>query len=157
MEKKKALQVLTLLESSKAEGLEEDEDNDQVYAAKSVKPIPKVEPIIAVKKPRTEKQIAVFERAKETARVNAENRKIVAELRAKEQQELTDKKIVEKAIAIKKREIKRQAILDSVDDDDTPLEEIKKIVSLPAKKQIIKDVALPPPVTLPEKPKYIFF
>lgn len=153
MEKKKSLQVLTLLSKSEPEGLEEDEDNDPVYAAKSVKPIPKVEPIIAAKKPRTEKQIAVFERAKETARINAENRKIVAEMRAKEQQELTDKKIVQKAISIKKREIKRQAILDSVDDDDTPLEEIKKIVSLPAKKQIIKEVILPPPV---EKPKYIF-
>lgn len=153
MEKKKSLQVLTLLSKSEPEGLEEDEDNDPVYAAKPDKTIPKAETIIAVKKPRSEKQVAVFLKAKETARVNAENRKIVAELRAKEQQELTDKKIVEKAIAIKKREIKRQAILDSVDDDDTPLEEIKKIVSLPAKKSLIKEVVLPPPV---EKPKYIF-
>jgi hypothetical protein len=153
MEKRKSLQVLTLLSKSEPEGLEEDEDNEPVYAAKPDKSKPPPQPIIAAKKPRTEKQIAVFERAKETARVNAENRKIVAELRAKEQQEITDKKIVEKAIAIKKREIKRQAILDSVEDDDTPLEEIKKIVSLPAKKQIIKDVVLPPPV---EKPKYIF-
>lgn len=153
MEKKKSLQVLTLLESSKAEGLEEDEENEPVYAAKTDKSKPPPEPIIAAKKPRTEKQIAVFEKARETARINAENRKIVAELRAKEERERTEKKIVEKAISIKKREIKRQAVLDSVDDDETPLEEIKKIVSLPAKKQIIKDVALPPPV---EKPKYIF-
>lgn len=153
MEKRKSLQVLTLLSKSEPEGLEEDDDNDPVYAVKPDKTIPKVETIIAAKKPRTEKQIAVFERAKETARINAENRKIVAEMRAKEQQELTDKKIVQKAISIKKREIKRQAILDSVDDDDTPLEEIKKIVSLPAKKSLIKEVILPPPV---EKPKYIF-
>jgi len=152
-EKRKSLQVLTLLSKSEPESLEEDEDNDPVYAVKPDKNIPKAETIIAVKKPRSEKQVAVFLKAKEAARVNAENRKIVADLRAKEQQEITDKKIVQKAISIKKREIKRQAILDSVDDDDTPLEEIKKIVSLPAKKSLIKEVVLPPPV---EKPKYIF-
>ena len=153
MQKRKSLQVLQLLNSAKDETLEEDEENEPVYAVKSDKTKPPTEPIIAAKKPRSEKQIAVFLKAKETARINAENRKIVAELRAKEERELTEKKIVEKAISIKKREIKRQAILDSVDDDDTPLEEIKKIMSLPAKKQIVKDVVLPPPV---EKPKYIF-
>ena len=153
-EKRKSLQVLRLLSKSEPEGLEEDEDNEPIYAAKLDKTKPTAEPIIAAKKPRSEKQIAVFLKAKETARVNAENRKIVAEMRAKEERELTEKKIVQKAISIKKREIKRQSILDSIDDDDTPLEEIKKIVSLPAKKQIIKDVALPPPL---EKPKYIFF
>ena len=151
-EKRKSLQVLTLLTKEEPEGLEEDDDNE-VQAVKVDKNKPKVESIIAAKKPRTEKQIAVFERAKATAKTNAENRRIVAELRAKEERELLDKKIVQKAIAIKKKEIKKQAVLDAVSDDDTPIEEIRKIVSLPAKEKVIKEITLPAAV---EKPKYIF-
>ena len=153
MEKKKSLAVLTLLSKEDPEDLEEDDEDCDVQAVKPDKSIPKVESIKAVKKPRTEKQIAVFERAKATARTNADNRKIVAELRAKEERELLDKKIVKKAIAIKKKEIKRNAVLDAVSDDDTPLEEIRKIVSLPAKKTLIKDIVLPAKLDLP---KYIF-
>ena len=152
-EKRKSLAVLTLLTKEEPEGLEEDDDDNEVQAVKVDKTKAKVETTIAVKKPRTEKQIAVFERAKATAKTNADNRRIVAEMRAKEERELLDKKIVLKAIAIKKKEIKKQAILDAVSDDDTPIEEIRKIVSLPAKKSLIKEIVLPPAV---EKPKYIF-
>ena len=37
-------------------------------------------------------------------------------------------KIIKKAIAIKKRQIKKEAILDEIEDDDTPIEKVKKIM-----------------------------
>jgi len=150
--KKKSLQVLTLLETSKPEDLDESDDDDEVQAAKKDKNVAINETEVKQKKPRTEKQILAFQKARETARVNAENRKIVAEMRAKEEQERLEKKIVQKAISIKKKEIKKQAALDNISDDDTPIAEIKKIAALPSKKTTIKEKEFPSaPV-----PKYIF-
>ena len=37
-------------------------------------------------------------------------------------------KIIKKAIAIKKRQIKKEAILDEIEDDDTPIEKVKEIM-----------------------------
>ena len=150
--KKKSLQVLTLLETSKPEDLDESDDDDEVQAAKKDKNVAYNETEVKQKKPRSEKQIIAFQKARETARVNAENRKIVAEMRAKEEQERLEQRIVKKAISIKKKEIKKQAALDNISDDDTPIAEIKKISSLPSKKTTIKENEFPSaPV-----PKYIF-
>jgi hypothetical protein len=55
-------------------------------------------------------------------------------------------KIVKKAISIKKKQIKKEAVLDEISDDETPMEAIKQIAK--KKKQLI------PPVD--DKPKYIF-
>lgn len=141
-ENKKKLQVLTLLTEKELEPLEDSDcdnssgdENGEVQAVKV--PLPPPPP---VKKPRTEKQIAVFARAKLAAKTNAENRRIVADLLAKEQQKVYEEKIVQKAIAIKKREVKKHAGLDKIPDDDTPLQEIAAIVKkgLPAKPEPAK-------------------
>jgi hypothetical protein len=71
-----------------------------------------------------------------------------AELRARQEadeQKLKEEKIVKKAIAIKKKQIKKNAVLDEISDDDTPLEKIKE-VAMAAK-------PVPPP---PEPPKKLF-
>lgn len=100
-------------------------------------------PVLRVKKPRTEAQIKAFEKAKETARLNAEKRKTERDLVAQQEQKVVEEKLVKKAIAVKKKQIKKQAILDEIEDDDTPLEEIEKIVKkLPARK-VVKEVELP--------------
>ena len=62
-----------------------------------------------------------------------------------------EEKIVKKAVAIKKKQIKKQIALDDISDDDTSLEEIKKIV----KKEQTLELDLPPRVR--EPPKYTFF
>ena len=41
---------------------------------------------------------------------------------------LLEEKILEKALSIKKRQIKAMAIFDGIPDDNTPIEEIKNIV-----------------------------
>ena len=112
--------------------------------------------ITRAKKPRTEAQMKAFEKAKENARINAEKRKEEREAKAKEEQKIIEEKLVKKAIALKKKQIKEQAILDKIPDDDTPLPEIQKIVKeLPAKfkKSVKQDL----PTQIPNPPKYIFY
>ncbi len=112
--------------------------------------------ITRAKKPRTEAQMKAFEKAKEKARINAENRKAEREAKAKQEQKEIEEKLVKKAIALKKKQIKQQAILDNIEDDDTPLPEIEKIVKeLPAKfkKSVKQDL----PTQIPNPPKYIFY
>lgn len=134
MENSKKLQVLKLLTNDEIEPLEDSDS--EVQADKP-----------PAKKARTEAQIAAFVRAREIKKTNAENRKIVADLAAKEQLKVYEEKVIKKAIAIKKREVKKHAGLDKIPDDDTPLEEIAAISKSTPKQAIIL-----PPVP----PKYIF-
>ena len=76
---------------------------------------------------KSEKQLESFKRAREKRMENVNRRKQeIQELERQAKEEL-DKKIVSKAISIKKKMIKQNAELDTVSDDDTPLEEVMKI------------------------------
>lgn len=96
----------------------EDEKVESLEEVKEVK----------TKRPRSQKQIEQFEKAKATRDAN---RKARAEQKAIEeanrQKELEDK-IVKKAIAIKKKQILQQKVLDDVSDDDTPIEKVKAVL-----------------------------
>jgi len=140
-ENSKKLQVLKLLTNNE-DSLEESPDSDSEILAD--KP--------PVKKPRSEAQKLAFVRARKIKMTNAENRKIVADLAAKEQLKVYEEKVVKKAIAIKKREVKKHAGLDKIPDDDTPLEEITAI-SKSKPKQAVKTEDKP---ILPIPVKYIF-
>lgn len=142
--KKQLLQELLDLENEKVEDLEEviepkvDEDVDKGETVEAVK----------VKKPRTPKQLEAFEKAKAIRDANAKKRKEEAERKAEEERKLIEEKLVKKAIALKKKQIKKQAVLDSISDDETPLEEIKKVVEKP----VIKETKVSPaPPSLPPK------
>lgn len=86
------------------------------------------------KKQRTEKQIEATnkmrDRLKEETLRRAEQKKLEEEQRKKQLEE----KIVNKALSIKKKQIKKEKVLDAISDDETPLEEVKKIIR--SKKQI---------------------
>lgn len=69
------------------------------------------------------------------------------ELKAIEQEQLNEK-IIKKAISIKKKQIKKEKVLDEVSDDDTPMEEIVKNI-----KPKIKQMTLPP-APLVTNPKF---
>ena len=58
-----------------------------------------------------------------------------------------EQKIVKKAISIKKKQIKKEAVLDDISDDETPMEKIK---------QIAKHTKKYPGPPVDDKPKYIF-
>jgi len=152
--KEKLLKELQDLENEKPEQVEdlgiqrtetdnEDDEDDEPQT------------ITRAKKPRTEAQMKAFEKAKEKARINAEARKAEREAKAQEERKEIEEKLVKKAIALKKKQIKQQAILDNIEDDDTPLPEIDKIVKqLPAKfkKSVKQDL----PTQIPNAPKFIF-
>jgi hypothetical protein len=111
------------------------------------------EPPKKQKKPRTEKQLEVFTKAREKMLLNLKERKEKQEQDAIIKKKEIEEKIIKKAVAIKKREIKQKAILEEISDDDTPIEEVKKI----ATKIAVKKAVLSEGKALePEPPKNIF-
>ena len=122
--KETLLKELQELEDSDTVGVEEEvetpiqrdktqvDDSDDTVDAVEV-----AEPIQKVKKPRTEKQIAAFAKAKVVRDNNTLARKAVRETSAAADKKVLEAKLVKKAIAVKKRQIKQQAVLDSVDDE----------------------------------------
>jgi hypothetical protein len=148
-------QLLKELRDLENEKPEEVEDLGKPDADKTDDEDDEPQTITRAKKPRTEAQMKAFEKAKEKARLNAETRKAEREAKAKEEQKAIEEKLVKKAISLKKKQIKQQAVLDQIEDDDTPLPEIEKIVKeLPAKfkKSVKQELPIPEP-----KPKYIFY
>jgi len=111
-------------EESETESLEEIEAVVPKNSLKKNAPADKV----PTKKPRTEAQIKAFatclEKKKEKAKLRAEEAKRLAEYDKKALEE----KVVAKAISIKKKQIKKQIVLDEISDDDTPIEVVKEKV-----------------------------
>jgi hypothetical protein len=149
--KEQLLKELQDLENAKPE---ESEDLGKTDADKTDDEDDEPQSITRAKKPWTEAQMKAFEKAKEKARLNADKRKAEREAKAKEEQKLIEDKLVKKAISLKKKQIKQQAVLDNIEDDDTPLVEIEKIVKeLPAKfKKAVKQEA-----PTPKQSPYVFF
>lgn len=86
------------------------------------------------RKPRTQKQIEAFEVAKN-------KRYTILRERKEELNKLLEEKVIQKALSIKKRQIKAMAIFDGIPDDNTPIEEIKNIVrSTPIKRINNKEI-----------------
>lgn len=81
------------------------------------------------KKPgQSENQKKAFEKCRAKRLENVQQRKnALKEFEQKVKGEM-DSKVVRKAIAVKKRSIIREAQLDEISDDDTPLEQVMEIV-----------------------------
>lgn len=91
---------------------------------------------------KTEKQLESFKKAREIRQANILRRKQEIQELEKQAKEELDKKIVSKAISIKKKLIKQNAELDAVSDDDSPLEEVIKIAKKkPAQKKVVKQIS----------------
>ena len=84
-------------------------------------------PIQKPKAPRTAAQIAAFKKVQAKRDENRVQRLVEKKLKEKADQEELEKKVVKKAISIKKRQIKKQAVLDEISDDDTPIETIRRV------------------------------
>jgi hypothetical protein len=100
---------------------------ENITFEKSSKQKPATASAIA-KKPRSQKQIEQFEKARairDAKRKQKIEQKILEE--QQHQKELEDK-ILQKAISIKKKQILKQKVLDEISDEETPIEEVKKIV-----------------------------
>ena len=109
-----------------------------------------------IKKKRvlSEKQLNVLSLAREKLKEKNKERQAKKKLEAdaiedeiqsrlNEYKTSLEQKIVKKAISIKKKDIKKQAILEEVSDDETPIQKIKQIAK-----------RMPPPVE--QQPKYLY-
>lgn len=112
---------------------------------------------IPKKKERTQKQIETFLKAREKKLANETERKAKRAQEEEEKKKELEQKIVSKAISIKKKEIKQKAILDSISDDETSVEEIKEIAKKIKPKTEIKREIIEPtkPLSVFEKYKFI--
>ena len=75
-------------------------------------------------------------------------RRELKRLQELEYQKQRDEKIVKKALSIKKKQIKKEQILDEISDDDTPIESLPKRKPKP---QTVQSV-----VQQPIRPKFNF-
>jgi len=98
--------------------------------------------------PRTDAQKAVLAEGRKKGResLNAKNAQIQAEKEAmqlqlqKQQEELEklhkkefEDKVVKKALAVKKKQIKKAAVLDEISDDETPIDQLPQPKKKPVK------------------------
>lgn len=82
---------------------------------------------------RSEKQIEAFSKVQQLRQIKRDERDNERLIKEEEQQKLKEEqkklleaKIIKKAISIRKKEIKRQIVLDEISDDDEPIELIKE-------------------------------
>jgi len=90
--------------------------------------------------PKTQAQMDAFKKAIATRDANAKRRREEAEKILSQSKKETEDKVIKKAIAIKKKQIKAQLALEELSDDDEPIEvvkqKVKKIVERPPPKPI---------------------
>jgi len=122
-----------VIKTQPAKPISDDEEEEEVMTPKKA----------PAKKERTEAQKLAFEKCKQKRDENAKKRLADAKKLAEYEKKALEEKLISKAISIKKKQIKKQVILDEISDDETPIEKVKEM----AKK--IKPVA-------PEKPKPSF-
>jgi hypothetical protein len=147
--KKELLQQLLDLEDEKVGDVGKQDDTQVLQEHKEEVEV-NDESIVKPKKKLTEKQLEALKKGQQTRDANAKKRREEAERKAEEDRKIIEAKIVKKAISIKKKEIKKQAALDEISDDDTPIQKIKEI-SQPLKKVV------PNLKEEPVKQKIIFF
>lgn len=143
-------------------------DNDIQAAKEVIETVPVVEKPKRVVPVRTEAQKKALEEGRKKGRevINARNAKIQAEkedmqnrLNSQQQQleslnqQLFEAKIVRKALSVKKKQIKRDSVLDEISDDETPIEDVKKLQSKQPKQPKQPKA---PVYDAPAEPKFYF-
>ena len=113
----------------------ENEDTDVEIEVKS-----------KVRKPKTEKQMAAFKLISEKRKENIKLRQVEKIKEEEEKKKMVEMKIVKKAISIKKKEIKKQMILDEISDDED------EVIQKPKTKPKVKQIIYQEPIV--EKPKF---
>lgn len=126
------------------------------------KPVEEVDPdeIPKQKRIQSEKQKENFKKALEARKRNCEARKEdkriadeEKELIREEKKKELERKVLKKAVVIKKKEILSQASLDEISDDEIPIEIVEKIIKRQRAKKVVAPVQK---VAEPAKPKYTF-
>ena len=115
-----------LLPASPAQLIKEESDDDESVLEIQKKPT----------RPRTAKQIEQFKKVVENKMKNASERKKQAEIKADADKIELEDKLVKKAIAVKKKQIKKQKIIDDISSDeeegDQVIQKMKPVKAKPA-------------------------
>jgi len=108
------------------------------------------------KRVMSDRQKEILQKAREKKMENFQKREDERALVAQEKEKEVEKRILKKAVSLKKKEIVQQAILENDLDDDIPQEIVEKII----KKQRAKRATPVPKVVVsepePVKSKYTF-
>ena len=115
-----------LLPASPSPHTKEESDDDESVLEIQKKPT----------RPRTAKQIEQFKKVVENKMKNASERKKQAEIKADADKIELEDKLVKKAIAVKKKQIKKQKIIDDISSDeeegDQVIQKMKPVKAKPA-------------------------
>ena len=125
----------------KEQSLEEVSDNE----------IEKKPDVTRPKRVQSEKQIEAFKRAREKRMENITKRKLEQQTLKQDEKVEIETKIVKKAIAIKKKKIKQEKIIEMTQSDESASD-----YEVPKQKTVRRQVHqnIPPPI--PEKPEILF-
>lgn len=157
------LEILSTTPPAMKEPIAMKEEDEPLQACKEI-PQTSCELPKKPKKVPTEAQLEGMRKGRETlAQRNAE-KKAQREAEEAERKRQLEEKVVNKAISIKKKQLKQEIALDEISDDETPIEEIKQKIkrvtpqtprapSVNIKAPIVN--ATPPPQIKP-KPSFIF-
>lgn len=135
----------------------EEIDNDGIQAEKTIKkeePKPQVNEVVVTEKPikpkrqQTEKQKEVTAKMRQKLLEKRERDKEIKKILEEQKKQEIEDKVVKKAISIKKKQIKKQEVLDEISDYDDDNIPIKRA---PAKKQQPKSYS-----QQPSQPRIIF-
>ena len=127
------------------------EDLGELESKTDVEEVSLPDAIQKTKKPRTQKQIEAFEKVRKIRDEKRAERKEVKEKAEIEYKQQKEAKIVKKALSIKKKQILADADLDDVsEEDDIPIEVVKKIMKkFPKKSTQPKQEQVAQPVYMP--------
>lgn len=91
------------------------------------------------KRKLTEKQLEALKKGQQIRDENRDKMRAQKKIREDEEKRILEEKLVKKAIAVKKKQIKKQALLDEISDDDTPIQKIKEqVMKSEPKVEIVK-------------------
>jgi hypothetical protein len=133
--KKELLEQLKLLENEADEELKTEDIETENEADGLEKKIKEKE-----KKPRTAKQIEQFELVRRRKMEEARKRKEERDMKDMEYKKELEKKLIDKAIKIKKKQLKQIKVIEQLSDDETPVKpKVNNYVKPP------QPIPLPPP------------
>jgi hypothetical protein len=138
---------------------EEEEEAPTIQRKKVVKqpitPAPIIEPQQPLtpkpKKVMTEKQLEALRRGQELRLLKAQEKREQQKQIEEEERKRREDLIVKKALSIKKKQLKKQEILDEISDDETPIEELPK-----RKPPVPRTEPKQKPQQIQQKPKFYF-
>lgn len=128
---KMELEELENLKPEPEPHIEDESDDDDAVVEVQKKPT----------RPRTAKQIEQFKKVVENKMKNAAERKLKAELKADADKQELEQKLVKKAIAVKKKQIKKEKIIDDIssgEEDDQVIQKMKPKAKPPLNVKISK-------------------